>query len=274
MGDVAVDVAHSRYMAEHIPDARYVELPGPDHLPWIGDVEPLVAEIQELVTGTRPEPEPDRVVATVMFVDAPATSGVDPGPARMRLAEAVGSLVAEFRGDAMVARGDSLGASFDGPARAIHCAEAIVAARERSGVRCRAGLHTGECELHGGQLRGVAVDMAAEILARAAPGEVLVSRTVADLVAGARIGFVDRGSHGLAAVGDSWQLLAIFIRTGRRSSPCPRRRRCCPGARGLLEGSVYAGTVVRMRDAKGLGYLARLLRHPHQGVPRARTGGR
>ena len=78
-GDVAVDVAHSRYMAEHIPDARYVELPGPDHLPWIGDVEPLVAEIQELVTGTRPEPEPDRVVATVMFVDAPAAQGSTPG---------------------------------------------------------------------------------------------------------------------------------------------------------------------------------------------------
>ena len=158
----------------------------------------------------------------------------------MRLTEAVGSLVAEFRGDAMIARGDSLGASFDGPARAIHCAEAIVAARERSGVRCRAGLHTGECELHGGQLRGVAVDMAAEILTRAAPGEVLVSRTVADLVAGAGIDFVDRGSHGLAAVGDSWQLLATA--SGRAAEqPMPRRRRCCSGAKGTTGRSATPG---------------------------------
>ena len=130
-GDVAVDVTHSRYMAEHIPGVRYVELPGPDHLPWIGDVEPLVAELQELVTGTRPGPEPARVVATVMFVDAPGTAGVT-RPRAERLAEAVGSLVAQFRGDPLPARGDSFAASFDGPARAIHCAEAIVAERERS----------------------------------------------------------------------------------------------------------------------------------------------
>jgi hypothetical protein len=240
--EVAVDVSHSRYMAERIPGARYVELPGADHLPWIGDVEPIVAEIQELVTGTRPEPEPDRVVATVVFVDAPQA--------------VVRSQVDRFRGRMMDARGDSLAASFDGPARAIRCAEAIVA--EHSG--CRAGLHTGECEPHDTELRGVAVEMAAEILARAAPGEVLVSRTVADLVAGSGIGFVDRGSHRLAAIGDSWQLLAT-------SSPGARE----PGESAMLfrrEGDywtiAFAGKVVRMRDAKGLGYLARLLRHPHR----------
>ena len=99
-GEVAVDVSHSRYMAEHIPGARYVELPGSDHLPWIGDVEPIVAEIQELVTGTRPEPEPDRVVATVMFVDAPQPRRVEAAPASERLAELVRSHVARFRGDA------------------------------------------------------------------------------------------------------------------------------------------------------------------------------
>ncbi len=254
IGDVAVDVSHSRYMAERIPGARYVELPGADHLPWIGDVEPAMAEIQELVTGTRPEPEPDRVVATVMFVDAPA---------RDRLAEVVRSSVARFRGDMLATRGDGLAASFDGPARAIRCAEAIVAESAGPGTRCRAGLHTGECELHDGELRGVAVDVAAEILARASPGEVLVSRTVADLVAGARIAFADRGSHTLAAVGDSWQLLSTS--TGQ----APAEPAAADAAmRFRREGEywtvAFGGAVVRMRDAKGLGYLARLLRDPHR----------
>jgi len=248
-GEVAVDVSHSRYMAEHIPGARYVELPGSDHLLWIGDTEPIVAEIQELVTGTRPEPEPDRVVATVMFVDAPQ-------------AEVVSSEVARFRGQMLATRGE-IGASFDGPARAIRCADAIVSESGRSGAQCRAGLHTGECELHDDELRGVAVDVAAEILRRASPGEVLVSRTVADLVAGAGIGFVDRGSHTLAAVGDSWQLLA----TSAAGAPAPT----APAGPAMLfrrEGDywtvAFGGSVVRMRDAKGLGYLARLLRHPHR----------
>jgi pimeloyl-ACP methyl ester carboxylesterase len=262
--EVAVDVSHSRYMAERIPGARYVELPGADHLPWIGDVEPIVAEIQELVTGTRPEPGPDRVVATVVFVDAPhAVAGVGSVAARERFAEVMRSQVARFRGRMLDARGDSFAASFDGPARAIRCAEAIVAERGGSGARCRAGLHTGECEPHDTELRGVAVEMAAEILARASPGEVLVSRTVADLVAGSGIGFVDRGSHTLAAVGDSWQLLATSTGGARAQSE--------PGEPAMLfrrEGDywtiAFAGKVVRMRDAKGLGYLARLLRHPHR----------
>jgi pimeloyl-ACP methyl ester carboxylesterase/class 3 adenylate cyclase len=262
--EVAVDVSHSRYMAEHIPGARYVELPGCDHLPWIGDTEPLVAEIQELVTGSRPEPEPDRVVATVMYVDAPhAAAGVEAAPARGRLEEVMRRQVTRFRGDVLGAGGDSLGASFDGPARAIRCAEAIVAECDASGVRCRAGLHTGECEPHESELRGVAVDMAAEILARAAPGEVLVSRTVADLVAGARIGFADRGTHTLAAIGDSWQLLATSSGTVT-PEPAPHE----PAMLFRLEGEywtvAFGGKVVRMRDAKGLGYLARLLRHPHR----------
>ena len=257
IGDVAVDVSHSRYMAQRIPEARYIELPGSDHLPWIGDTEPFVAEIQELVTGTRPDPEPDRVVATVMFVDA----GMHDAAATARLAQTVRSHVAHFRGD-MLRRGDSLGAAFDGPARAIRCAEAIVADTTRSGARCRAGLHTGECEPHDSGLRGVAVDVAAEILARAAPGEVLVSRTVADLVAGARIGFTDRGSHTLAAVGDAWQLLA----TSAAEAP-PERAAEEPATLFRREGDywtvAFGGEVIRMRDAKGFGYLARLLRHPH-----------
>ena len=255
VGDVAVDVSHSRYMAEHIPGARYVELAGSDHLPWIGDTEPIVSEIQELVTGTRPEPEPDRVVATVMFVDAPYAGG-EAVPARERLAEAVRSQVARFRGQMLATRGDSVGASFDGPARAIRCAEAIVA---ESDGRCRAGLHTGECEPHDSELRGIAVEMAAVILARAAVGEVLVSRTVADLVAGAKIVFADRGSHALAPVHDSWQLLATS--PGR---PAPGEPETVFRREGEYWTVSFGGKVVRMRDAKGLGYLARLLRDPHR----------
>jgi pimeloyl-ACP methyl ester carboxylesterase len=262
-GDVAVDISHSRYMADHIPGARYVELPGSDHLPWIGDTEPFVAEIQELLTGTRPEPEPDRVVATVMFVDAPHAAGVQDAPTRQRLAEVVRRHVARFRGDVLGARGDSVGASFDGPARAIRCAEAIVAECDGTGVRCRAGLHTGECEPHGGELSGVAVDTAAEILAHAAPGEVLVSRTVADLVAGARIAFADRGGHTLAAVRDTWQLLAASCGTAP-SQRAPEEPAMLFRREGEYWTVAFAGKVVRMRDAKGLGYLARLLRHPHR----------
>ena len=248
--EVAVDVSHSRYMAEHIPGARYLELPGSDHLPWIGDVEPIVAEAQELVTGTRPEPEPDRVVATVMFVDALGDGRAQPDRPLPRCTRSPPAATA-------------LGASFDGPARAIRCAEAIVAEGDATGTRCRAALHTGECELHDGELRGVAVDMAAEILTRAAPGEVLVSRTVADLVAGAKIGFVDRGSHALATVGDSWQLLAASPGSCRRT-PAPADAAMQFRREGDYWTIAFDGKVVRMRDAKGLGYLARLLRHPHR----------
>jgi pimeloyl-ACP methyl ester carboxylesterase len=264
VSEVAVDVSHSRYMAEHIPGARYVELPGSDHLPWIGGTDRVVAEIQELVTGTRPEPEPDRVVATVMFIDAPhAVAGVEAASARESLAEVARSQVAQFRGDMLAARGESLGASFDGPARAIRCAEAIVAEGDRSGVRCRAGLHTGECEPHDGGLRGVAVDMAAEVLARSAPGEVLVSRTVVDLVAGAGIDFVDRGRHALASVHDTWQLLATCADRAPAES-APEEPAMLFRREGDYWTVAYAGQTVRMRDAKGLGYLARLLRHPHR----------
>jgi pimeloyl-ACP methyl ester carboxylesterase len=264
VGDVVVDVSHSRYMAEHVPGARYVEFAGSDHLPWIGDTEPLLAEIQELVTGTRPEPEPESVVATVMFVDVPhAVAGLHDASTRERLGEVVPRHVARFRGDMLAARGVSLGASFDGPARAIRCAEAIVAELDGSGLPCRAGLHTGECEPHDGEVRGIAVEMAAEILARASPGEVLVSRTVADLVAGARIGFADRGDHALAAVGDSWQLLASSA-GALPSQPATDETAMLFRREGEYWTISFGGQVVRMRDAKGLGYLSRLLRHPHR----------
>ena len=228
-GEVAVDVSHSRYMAEHIPGARYVELPGSDHLPWIGDTEPIVAEIQELVTGTRPEPEPDRVVATVMFVDAPHAVEV----AAVRSGSPRSSQpVARFRGDMLAARGDSLGASFDGPARAIRCAEAIVAESDRSGARCRAGIHTGECELHdGGAPRS-----------RRGHGR----RDPRPRRSGRGAGLADGGGPGggrgdrfrrsrQSRAGDRRRFMAAsghLRRDARRRSPRRTSPRCCSGARG------------------------------------------
>ena len=181
----------------------------------------------------------------------------------MRLAEVVRSHVARFRGDVLAARGDGLGASFDGPARAIRCAEAIVAECDGPGSRAGPAFTPANASCTTAELRGVAVDMAAEILARATPGEVLVSRTVADLVAGARIGFADRGSHTLAAVGDSWQLLATSAGTAP-SQPAPDEPAMLFRREGEYWTVAFGGKVVRMRDAKGLGYLARLLRHPHR----------
>ena len=248
VGDMAVDVSHSRYMAEHIPGARYVELPGSDHLPWIGDAEPVDGRDPGAGDGNtaRARARPRRGHRDVRRCAPRRAKRCGRG----RLAEVVRSHVARFRGDMLAARGDSLGASFDGPARAIRCAEAIVA--ESDGRECRAGLHTGECELHDAELRGVAVDVAAEILARASPGEVLVSRTVADLVAGARIAFADRGSHALAAVGDSWQLLA--------TSPAAAVGACTRGVRMRYSGarantgrSPSAGRWCACATPKGLG---------------------
>ena len=141
----------------------------------------------------------------------------------------------------LAARGDSLGASFDGPARAIRCAEAIVAESDDRESRAGPACTPASASCTTGELRGVAVDVAAEILARAAPGEVLVSRTVADLVAGARIGFVDRGSHALAAVGDSWQLLASVRRERAGAGRAGRAARCGSGARGTTGRSRSAG---------------------------------
>ena len=222
----------SRYLAEHIPGARYVELASTDHLPWIGDVEPILAEVQELVTGRGRNPNPTaswRRSCSSMRPAARATAS-----RRWRAAQ-----IDRFRGHPLAAGGDSLGASFDGPARAIHCAEAIVAESNTIGIR--AALHTGECEPRDGELRGVAVDVAAEILARASPGEVLVSRTVADLVAGAKISFVDRGSHTLATVGDPWQLLAASAGEAP-AQPAPGEPAMQSGVKGTTGRSRSAGS--------------------------------
>ncbi len=215
-GDRAIDVRFGRYLAEHIDGARYVELPGIDHLPWGSDAEAILDEIEEFLTGVRHIPEADRVLATVLFTDiVGATEQVATlGDRRWRelLTEhhvLVRQHLQRFRGREIDTAGDGFLAAFDGPARAVRCACAVGDAVRQLGVRIRAGLHTGECEVIGDKLSGIAVHIGARIASLAAPDEVLVSSTVKDLVAGSGLRFRDHGVHSLRGVPGDWRLFAV-----------------------------------------------------------------
>jgi pimeloyl-ACP methyl ester carboxylesterase len=201
----------SRFMGQHIPGARMVELPGHDHLPWEGDPEPLLDEIERFLSGLRNDHEPDRVLATLLFTDivTGANAGDDASSELLaRYDRVVRAQVERFRGREVGAGGEGLVAIFDGPARAVRCASAIVASARDLGLELRAGIHTGEVEQTTTGIRGIAVDIGARITAAALPGEVLVSSTVKDIVAGSRIIFEERGEHELAHVPGAWRLFA------------------------------------------------------------------
>ena len=213
--DTTIDVRHSHYLAEHIPNARYVELEGRDNLLVVGDVERVIAELEEFLTGTRTPPEPDRVLATVMFTDivgsTEAAARLGDRAWRELLArhdELSRAQLARYRGRAVKSLGDGMLATFDGPARAIRCAIALRDEVRALGIELRAGLHTGECEAIGDDLGGLAVHIGARVGALAAPREVLVSGTVKDLVVGSGIDFADRGEHALKGVPGTWRLWA------------------------------------------------------------------
>jgi class 3 adenylate cyclase len=215
-GDQFIDVHTSRYMAERIPAARLVELPGDDHLPFFGDQDAVVALTQEFLTGALPAVDPDRMLATVLFTDIVDSTrlATELGDGRWhRLLERHNQVVranlARFRGREVKTTGDGFLASFDGPARAIRAASATRAELRELGLEVRVGLHTGEVELVGDDIGGIAVHIAARVMAHAGAGEVLCSRTVKDLVAGAGFAFADRGTHQLKGVLDSWQLYAV-----------------------------------------------------------------
>jgi class 3 adenylate cyclase len=217
-GDPFVSVEHGRYLAEHIPGARLVELPGADHPHFIGDWRAVVDEAQEFVTGTRSTPEYHRVLATVLFTDIVGSTdaAVSRGDSRwLELLDRHNWVVRceldRFGGREVKTIGDGFVATFDGPARAVLCAQAIAAGVRRLGLETRAGVHTGEVELRDGDIGGVAVHIAARVSALAGPGEVLVSRTVKDLTAGSGIGFSDRGTHTLKGITEEWQLLAATV---------------------------------------------------------------
>jgi class 3 adenylate cyclase len=206
----------SRYLADHISGARHLELPGSEKLMWAGDQDRMVAELQEFLTGVRPTPETERVLATVVFTDIVGSTeraNALGDHAWRELLDRHYALAREqlerFRGRQIVTTGDGLLASFDGPARAIRCAQAIQTAVRDLGLEMRAGLHTGEIELVGTDVRGIAVHIGARISALAGPGEVLVSSTVKDLVVGSGIAFEDRGVHHLKGVPEAWRLYAV-----------------------------------------------------------------
>ena len=213
--ELVAHVEGSRYLAQHIPGARYVELPGVDYLPWVGDQDAIVDEIQEFLTGVRPPPESDRVLATVLFTDV---VGSTEQAARLgdhswqELLERHHSLVrkelARFRGREVDTAGDGFLATFDGPARAIRCACSIRDGVRRLGIEIRAGLHTGEIEQKGAKISGIAVHIGARVVGTARASEVLVSSTVKDLVAGSGIRFADRGPHVLKGIPGEWHLFA------------------------------------------------------------------
>ncbi|HEX8100366.1 MAG TPA: adenylate/guanylate cyclase domain-containing protein [Actinomycetota bacterium] len=208
---------HGEYIAEHISGARYVEIPGSEQFIWAGDSDALVAEIQEFVTGARPEPEIDRVLATVLFTDIVGSTkrAAELGDRRWRelLAEHdrdVRDGLQRFRGREIKTIGDGFLATFDGPARAVRCAQWIRDSVASRGIEVRAGLHTGEIELAGDDVAGIAVHIAARICAMAGAGEVLASNTVKDLVAGSGIEFEPRGAHSLKGVPGEWQIVAAL----------------------------------------------------------------
>ncbi len=216
--DRLVPVESGRYLGTHIPGARYIELPGADHLPWVGDTEALARPIEEFLEDLDRDDtsEPDRAVTTVLFLDIVGSTqkAVDLGDAGWReLLERYYALIrrqlVRYRGRELDTAGDGFFACFDGPARAIRCACAVSDATRSLGVAVRVGLHTGECELVDGKVGGIAVHVGARIAAEAEPGEVLVSSTVKDLVAGSDIEFRERGVAALAGIPGQRQLFAV-----------------------------------------------------------------
>ncbi len=209
-GNRMVPVEHGRYLAERIPGARFVELDSADHL-YFEDAG--MDEIQEFLTGVRKHDTSDRVLATVLFTDIAGSTPTlaQVGDRRWRelldLHDAmVRRQLERFRGRHVKDTGDGVLATFDGPARAIECATAIRSGAHQLGIEIRAGIHTGEIEARGADIGGIAVHIAARVLALASPGEVLVSRIVTDLVVGSGIEFEDRGSHALKGVPGEWRL--------------------------------------------------------------------
>jgi class 3 adenylate cyclase/pimeloyl-ACP methyl ester carboxylesterase len=215
-GDLVVQAGAGRHIAESIPGGRFVELPGGDHLPWAGNWHPLVGEVEEFLTGERGARDIDRVLATVMFTDI---VGSTESAARLgdrgwgdlvaRHDELVRRQLERYRGRPVKTLGDGFLATFDGPARGIRCAREIAEGVRSLGIEIRAGLHTGECELVGDDVAGMAINIGARVSSLARPGEVLVSATVKDLVFGSGIEFADRGEHRLKGVPGGWRLYSV-----------------------------------------------------------------
>jgi class 3 adenylate cyclase len=217
--DVAVDVEGGRFLAEQIPDAKYVELPGADHLPWVGEnANQILDEMAEFLTGEWRPVEADRILATILFTDIVDSTrhAAELGDQQWReLLDRHNTMmhknIVRFRGRAIKSTGDGFLATFDGPARAIHCASAASEAARQIGIEIRAGLHTGEIELIGDDIGGIAVHIASRVLGQAGNNKIWVSRTVKDLVVGSGFDFKDQGVYKLKGVPGEWHLFAVEL---------------------------------------------------------------
>src|ERR1700742_1254497 len=215
--DDPVPVQSGRYLADHIPGARWLEVEGVAPVPWFTEPDKILTEIEEFLTGGHAAPSPSRrALRSVLFTDMVASTqhAAASGDQRWRavlhrFGEITAELTLRFGGTVVKSTGDGHLATFDGPTQAIRCAEALRADAETLGIQIRAGIHTGECELLDSDIGGLAVHIAARILGQAGPGDILVSRTVRDLVVGSGTGFEDRGSVELRGVPGTWQLLAV-----------------------------------------------------------------
>jgi pimeloyl-ACP methyl ester carboxylesterase len=219
--DCRMSVEAGRYLGAHIADAKYVELPGVDHVLWVGDTDRIADEMEEFLTGSRSVSEPDRVLATVLFTDIVDSTrkAAELGDRGWRLLldrhdTAVRQEIARFRGREVKTLGDGFLATFDGPARAVRCASGIAQAMGPFGIAVRSGLHTGEIEMKGEDVGGIAVHIAARVAALAGADEVVVSSTVRDLVAGSGLRFRAMGSRALKGLSDEVRLFALDASTG------------------------------------------------------------
>jgi len=218
VGDALIDVRSPRYVADHIMDARFVELPGRDHIPFWDHTEELVSEIEDFLTGVRHASATDRVLATVLFTDIvgsterqAAIGDRDWKSLIQQHHRIVRAALDRWRGVENDTAGDGFYATFDGPARAINCASEIVEQVQAIGIEIRAGIHTGECERIEGKFGGLAVTIGARVASHAGPSQVLVSQTVKDLVAGSGIEFQDAGTRELRGVPDTWHLYEASV---------------------------------------------------------------
>ncbi len=215
--DRACPVGTSRQMAEHIPNAELVEIESGDHLPFYDRPDEILQRIEKFLTGgSTPEILESRV-STLMFTDIVASTEIALAKGDLRFGDLlemhhaeIRRELAQFRGEEVNTAGDGFVASFDGPARAVKCAMAIMKALGSVGITCRIGLHTGECSVRHGELQGIALHIAARVSALAPPGSVLVSQTVKDLVAGSGLGFTDAGSHVIKGLPDEWRLYKVI----------------------------------------------------------------
>ena len=212
-----VPVEFGHYMEDAIPESKLVVFPGRDHLLWVGSWEPIVDEIEQFLTGSRHRADPDRALATILFTDIVSSTerAAELGDERWRSLverhdDVIGTEIERYGGRWIKSLGDGILAVFEGPAKAIRCARAIGTAVQRLDVEVRAGVHTGECERRGDDLAGIAVNVAARIVAKAGSGEVMVSSTVRELVLGSGIEFVERGTHTLKGVPDEWSLFSVI----------------------------------------------------------------